>query len=91
MANEAAANAGGVIPQGDQFAGGFNALKPATDVIKKLNPLETTLPWAAKAIGESQGLVSAGSSPEQTGPTKGTELSPVLSDIMEELRATLAK
>jgi hypothetical protein len=73
----------------------FNAVQPATDVVSKLNPLETTIPWLGRAIDEMNGPNTPAEKRraliEQRGATKATGLSPELQLVMDELRAALTK
>jgi hypothetical protein len=87
--NEQAADNGGQVS-------GFNALKPATDTIKKLNPLETTLPWAARAVGELQGSDKQDTTAVPTSygtadATTGADLGTPLGRVMQELQEALAR
>lgn len=75
----------------------FNVVKPATDVIGKLNPLETTLPWAGRAVEELNGPNTPAEqlrdalSEAQAGQVQAGELGTPLWYVMQELQAELAK
>jgi hypothetical protein len=78
----AAAAAGQEMPD-------FNALKPATDVVSKFNPLSTTLPWFSRAAGEVIGEKAAES--DVAEPVLAADLATPLGRVMQELREALAE
>jgi hypothetical protein len=73
----------------------FNALAPVTDTIKKLNPLETTLPWAARAVGEVQGPSSEAQrlkdAQDHDKLVQASELQDTLQETMRELQEALSR
>lgn len=74
---------------------GFNVVKPVTDSLGKLNPLEQNIAWAGRAVDEANG---ANTPTEQrvaavdaAGPTTAANISPVLASVLAELKAALSK
>jgi len=72
---------------------GINVTQPLTDVVSRLNPLGTTIPWAGRAVDEVNGTNTP---TEQRNalvddPTKASDLSPELALIMDELKAALTR
>jgi hypothetical protein len=74
---------------------GLNVTQPLTDVVSKLNPMETNIPWAGRAIDEVNGANTPAEQRsalvEKMGATKGADISPELSAVMAELRAALSQ
>jgi hypothetical protein len=72
-------------------------VKPAQDVVGKLNPLETIIPWAGKAIDEANGAntpdeqLKAALAEAQKGQVTATELQGPLYYVMEELKRELSQ
>jgi hypothetical protein len=74
---------------------GFSVTQPFVDTVKKLNPLETTVPWAGRAIDELNGPNTPAEKLKQAvedasaGQVTGAELGTPLYYVMQELRDAL--
>lgn len=73
----------------------FNAVQPLVNTIKKLNPLETTVPWGGRALDEVFHTDTPAEARkklvDQNKAVKASELQPTIEAIYAELRAALSK
>lgn len=80
-----------------QQPGGLDVMQPFTDTVKKLNPLETTIPWAGRAFDEANGANTPAEQLKQalanakSGQVTAAELGTPLYYVMEELKRELSR
>lgn len=74
---------------------GLNVTQPLSDVVAKLNPMETNIPWAGRAIDELNGANTPTEKRQElvnkTGAVKAANVGPELQAVYDELRAALQK